>query len=73
MGGLLRSILQMPAIQQAGTAMFQGLGALILNAINDPKKLRNIASNLQQNPQAFVGADTSGRPYHHAHRNARDG
>lgn len=60
--GFLGGVVQNPSVQDAGKAVFSGIGQIIISSLNDPNKLKALGQNLVQNPEAPLVAMLKGTP-----------
>jgi hypothetical protein len=60
--GFLGGVVSNPSVQEAGKAVFAGIGNLILSSLNNPDKLKTMGQNLVQNPEAPLVAMLKGTP-----------
>ena len=61
-GNILKTVAANPSIQQAGTQVITGVADQLAANANNPEAVKAIASGLQQNAPAIVGAIVTGTP-----------
>jgi hypothetical protein len=58
--GIVKTVASNPSVQESGTAMMTGLASKLTESANNPEAVRKIATELQQNAPAIVGAIVKG-------------
>src|ERR1700752_101057 len=61
-GGVLKSVAANPSVQQAGQEALKGVANQLTANANNPEAVKAIASGLQQNAPAIIGAIVTGTP-----------
>lgn len=60
--GLVKRVASNTNFQQAAVGMVTGISQKLLEAANDPQKIKEIATDLQKGAPALVGAMVKGTP-----------
>jgi chemotaxis regulatin CheY-phosphate phosphatase CheZ len=61
-GSVVKAVITNPSVQQSGTSVLNGVADQLTKNANNPEAVKAIATGLQQNAPAIIGAIVKGTP-----------